>query len=291
MKRTIISLCLVLIMSSISYAKGWRGIVPLHSTCDDVKRLLDVTTCEASTYHLKDETVTIGFIEKPCLDGWSVPPGTVITLDVHPKPGLQLADLHIEENRYKKVTDPHLGGAVYYKDDEEGVSIMVLPGGSVGSFFYGPAAGDNYLRYPNLSADYRGTDRNSHGSIKFDEYGNIPFSDEKERLNNFAIQLQAEPKTQGYIIAYGGRRARVGEAKARADRARDYLVSTRGVESGRLVMVDGGYREELTVELFIRLNGGNAPIAFPTVCPNEVQIIKDSSARAVSRRSSRLRHK
>src|SRR5205823_13125607 len=37
-------------------------------------------------------------------------------------------------------------------------------------------------------------------AIKFDEYGNIRFNDEKARLDNFAIQLQNEPTAQGYII-------------------------------------------------------------------------------------------
>ncbi|HEU4833761.1 MAG TPA: Ig-like domain-containing protein, partial [Pyrinomonadaceae bacterium] len=38
---------------------------------------------------------------------------------------------------------------------------------------------------------------------KFDEYGNIRFNDEKARLDNYAIQLQNEPGSQGTIIVYG----------------------------------------------------------------------------------------
>ena len=46
-----------------SFGQGWRGIIPLHSTCDDVKRVLDVDKCEYpnSTYQLENETVTIRF--------------------------------------------------------------------------------------------------------------------------------------------------------------------------------------------------------------------------------------
>src|SRR2546429_255984 len=64
---------------------------------------------------------------------------------------------------------------------------------------------------------------------KFDEYGNIKFNDEKARLDNYAIQLQNAPGSQGYIIAYG---TCAGEAQARADRAKDYLVNTRGIDAG-----------------------------------------------------------
>jgi hypothetical protein len=106
---------------------------------------------------------------------------------------------------------------------------------------------------------------------KFDEYGNIAFNDEKARLDNFAIQLQNEPGSQGYIIGYGGRRGRAGEGLARADRAKDYVVNTRGIEAGRIVTVDGGHREDLTVELWIVPTGATPPTATPTVQPSEVQ--------------------
>ena len=43
--------------------------------------------------------------------------------------------------------------------------------------------------------------------LGLDGYGNIRFLDEKARLDNFAIQLQNEPKTQGYIIVYAGQKA------------------------------------------------------------------------------------
>ena len=102
-------------------------------------------------------------------------------------------------------------------------------------------------------------------SRKFDEYGNIRFNDEKARLDNYAIELQNEPGSQGYIIAYGGRRGTAGEALARGERAKNYLVNTRGIDAGRLTVVDGGYREDLTVELWIRPTGATEPTASPTV--------------------------
>jgi hypothetical protein len=122
---------------------------------------------------------------------------------------------------------------------------------------------------------------------KFDEYGNIAFNDEKARLDNFAIELQGNPDAMGYIIAYGGRRARVNEAQARANRAKDYLVNTRQIDSGRIVTVDGGHREDLTVELWIVPRGADAPAASPTVDASEVQIIGGRATRRRSRRGRR----
>jgi hypothetical protein len=93
---------------------------------------------------------------------------------------------------------------------------------------------------------------------KFDEYGNIKFNDEKARLDNYAIQLQNQPGTQAYIIAYG---TCAGEAQARADRAKDYLVNTRGIDAGRITTIDGGCRSDLTVELWIVPSGATPPAA------------------------------
>ena len=91
---------------------------------------------------------------------------------------------------------------------------------------------------------------------KFDEYGNIRFNDEKARLDNFAIQLQNEPTATGTIIVYG---SCAGEGQTRGDRAKDYLVNTRGIEAGRITVVDGGCRSELTVQLWIVPSGAAAP--------------------------------
>jgi len=93
---------------------------------------------------------------------------------------------------------------------------------------------------------------------KFDEYGNIRFNDEKARLDNFAIQLQNEPAAQGYIIGYGSCDA---EGQTRANRAKDYLVNTRGIDGGRLMVVDGGCMPELKVELWIVPQGATPPAA------------------------------
>jgi len=95
-------------------------------------------------------------------------------------------------------------------------------------------------------------------ATKFDEYGNIRFNDEKARLDNYAIQLQNSPGSQGVIIAFGSCE---GEAQARADRAKDYLVNTRGIEAGRITTVDGGCRAELTVQLWVVPSGADSPTA------------------------------
>ena len=54
----------------------------------------------------------------------------------------------------------------------------------------------------------------------FDSYGAITWELEKAHLDNFAIALQQDPDSIGYIFVYAGRRACVDEAKDRALRAK-----------------------------------------------------------------------
>ena len=106
---------------------------------------------------------------------------------------------------------------------------------------------------------------------KFDEYGAVALEDQKARLDNFAIELQNDPMTQAYVIVYGGRRSARGTAVARIKTVNTYLMTTRGVDSNRIVAIDGGYREEPTTELWIVPDGAVQPTASPSVDPSEVK--------------------
>lgn len=112
-----------------------------------------------------------------------------------------------------------------------------------------------------------------------DNFGAISLRDEQARLDNFAAELQSAPDTIGYITVYGGRRGRVGEVQRRAERAKQYLLKRRQIAAGRIVTVDGGYREEVTTELCITPPGATPPTASPTVSPDEVQIIHSNKQR------------
>ena len=116
---------------------------------------------------------------------------------------------------------------------------------------------------------------------KFDEYGNIRFNDEKARLDNYAIQLQNAPGSTAMIIVYG---SCAGEAQQRGDRAKDYLVNTRGIEAGRITVVDGGCRSDLTVQLWIVPQGSTAPTPDTT---NAVSPCPECKKRAPRRRRGR----
>jgi hypothetical protein len=127
----------------------------------------------------------------------------------------------------------------------------------------------------------------SSSSELFDKFGDVCCDDEKARLDNFAIQLQNNPESQGYIIFYGGRRhnypychsarqslPRRGEAEARVARLKPYLVNSRGLDPKRIVVINGGYRESWMAELWIVPKGADAPTTTPTVQPQEIRFRK-----------------
>jgi hypothetical protein len=95
---------------------------------------------------------------------------------------------------------------------------------------------------------------------KFDEYYDIARNDEKARLDNYAIQLQSEPGTQGYIIVYPSRKAKADEAQARATRISDYLINSRGIDSSRFNITMGAARDGWMFELWIVPQGAQPPV-------------------------------
>ena len=74
-----------------------------------------------------------------------------------------------------------------------------------------------------------------------------------------------DPVSQGYIIAYGGRTSRVGDAQKASARLKDYLVKKRGLDAVRIVSVDGGYRERPAFELWLVPSGAQLPTPTPTI--------------------------
>jgi hypothetical protein len=109
---------------------------------------------------------------------------------------------------------------------------------------------------------------------KIDEYGNIAWNDERARLDNFAIELQSDPAARGYLMCYGGRVGRPGEAGRRCRRAKNYVSRHRGIAASRVVTIDGGFRENLTVELWVVPPGATLPHPSPSLDPREVWFVK-----------------
>lgn len=119
---------------------------------------------------------------------------------------------------------------------------------------------------------------------EFDECCNCSYDDQKARLDNLAVELQNDPSTTTYIIAYGGRTSRIGQADRLGARARDYLVAQRGIDPSRIIVLNGGFKEEDCVELWIVPSGATAPQPSPTVQAGDVRPARETPTRRRPRR-------
>jgi hypothetical protein len=114
---------------------------------------------------------------------------------------------------------------------------------------------------------------------EFDVCCNCSFDDQKARLDNLAVELQNDQSTTTYIFAYGGRTSRVGQADRLGARAREYLVSQRGIAPARIIVINGGFREEDCVEVWIVPSGATPPQPRPTVQAGDVRRPRETPTR------------
>jgi len=121
--------------------------------------------------------------------------------------------------------------------------------------------------------------------FKFEEYDQICEETEKAYLDFFSMQMK-DPDLIAYIVFYGGRcyssceidyprhrphYPRRGEAEQRAGRIKPYLIETRGIDENRIFVVNGGFRESWTAELWLAPKGAPPPPLTPTTDAKDIQ--------------------
>lgn len=87
--------------------------------------------------------------------------------------------------------------------------------------------------------------------LLYDQYGDILLKDEQHRLDRLGRYLTVEDSgAVAYLVAYAGRTSCFREAVLRANRARQYLEANYKLDASRVIAVDGGFRDKLTVDIF-----------------------------------------
>ena len=256
---------LMLVTASTSSAQGWRGIIPLRSTRQDVERLLGPPT--DYYYYLKNETVSIDFASGVCKgdgpDSYKVPAGTVTRIMVIPKSELSLKAMRVDVTRYKKQADEDIKPHVFYYNEEAGEAIEVFDG-KVQSITYVPKASEASLKCYSSFEDWMTANNVACvlSASKFDEFGTLSIGEEQLRLNNLAIQLKSPPPvTRGWIMVYGGKKDGMKAVARRARRIKHFLVKQQGVASGRVLIMAAGTLDEPIVELWISFVGQRLPLS------------------------------
>ncbi|HEX7294654.1 MAG TPA: hypothetical protein VF251_02800, partial [Pyrinomonadaceae bacterium] len=114
---------------------------------------------------------------------------------------------------------------------------------------------------------------------EFDTCWNCSQDDQKARLDNLAIELHNDPTTSTYIFAYAGPTSEIGRANRLLTKAQNYLVSQRGIDGSRIVLVNGGFRQDDAVEVWIVPRGATPPQPSPTLQPSDVRPAKPAPRR------------
>lgn len=138
--KMVSSLCLILCLAKVSLAKEWHGIVPLHSTREDVLRVLGKSTIGDDLYDVEEGRVNIMYSHRRCEQGlpadwgnWNVP-----SKEANSCGGLKIPDL---DKLFWYEDD---AGASYYRDKKEGTEYSVMDG-KVIDIAYGPTEKDKSL--------------------------------------------------------------------------------------------------------------------------------------------------
>lgn len=283
MQRLVLIFSLIVVSATSVAAKDWRDIVPLKSTRADVERIFGLPKATKDRlvvnngrwiYFLDQEEVHFVFAvgESKCVA--PIAEGAILRIHVRPNIEPPVSSLDIDERKFRTFDPTPWGDPddLAFINEEDGLLIKTWKG-KVSEMIYVPSGSDR-LSCPDFSGPYlEALFTPIICGLAFDTFGNIRFEDEKARLDNFAIQISNYKYAHGFIIVYAGRKATVNEAQRRANRAKNYMVKVRGIESERLYAVDGGYREDLEIKLYVGPVGAEPPGLAPTLDPAQVKIV------------------
>lgn len=264
--------------------RGYRGLVPMHSTRRDVERVLGPSTApDRRTYETADARVvfeySVGACEKGWPYGWNVPQDTVVSIRLFPATSVYLETLALDQKKYSRLVDTHISNRIYYSNDYDGVTIVADDRGHVMNFAYHAKASEQKLQCPAARNRLpRGRDQ-ADSLFKFDEYSDPPLDLERERLDLLAAQLLRLPETDAYIFVYAGAEAHGGEAKARAACIRNYLIRKHRLNANRIHAIDGGYCTGRLVEFYVEQRNGPLPLARPDLRPSQVKLSSSKPAK------------
>ena len=273
----IVSWSIALVCSASEARKsqsGWNGIVPLHSTRSNIENRLGTPSAECRcTYSTPDEVIRVNYAVDYCKGppyGWNVPADTILAIEVLPKrqPGISESDLLAQGYIKSREIDSAI---VYYTSVRRGIKYA-FSDGKVNSVSYIPSSNDVSLRCPGFPP-YDGGSREYHPYSSFSHKAELI----DERLSEFALRLADNSNVVGYVITYAGPVSRTGEAKTMGNYARRVITAKNRVPRARIVVIDGGFRQDAEYELFLVPKEMPGPVPTPTLATNQVKIVSRSS--------------
>lgn len=150
MRLRLLALLFLTLVTVRNQSNCWRGITPLHSTCEDVKKILEVEKCTLpiSNYTLSDFRVMVEFENENCdrePRAWRVPKGTVTAITISPRHEMGVSEFGLDLSKYKKREGGDIVGMEHYDSGEEGVTVDIYRGFVQNLLLY-PRKSDETLR-------------------------------------------------------------------------------------------------------------------------------------------------
>lgn len=88
--------------------------------------------------------------------------------------------------------------------------------------------------------------------FKFDAFNRIPCLEELARIDNYGRELRKTRDGLAVIAVYAGRQGtREGEVVARLFAIRDRLITTNAIDRNRIIIINGGFRENFEIQFWI----------------------------------------
>lgn len=232
--------------------KGWRGIVPLHSTRADVERLLGKPNTKLAFYDDEEGRAHIIYQSRSCEEnkgeGWNVPLDTVVSIRIDfANTDRAISDFPIDLTRYEKRGGGHVPGVVYYTNRDEGISYETSYG-KVRAVEYGGTTANAHLRCP--------------ASLKppalFSSSELTPAG--KKLLDSFVLRLKREPEAGG-LVNLNQENKTPDEAESMKRSVEEYLRCTHDSIRDRLAIGLTFQRDDM--EFLIFRKDQKHPLRFP----------------------------
>lgn len=152
---TLFTLTLVTLITKVTVAKEWEGIVPLHSTRANVEKILGIKSSgeRVDKFTFKTDLIQIRYTTKLCEADiengtWDVPLGTVVSIRVTPQKEILFSALGFNKEEFD-VTSTDVVGMMVYKNQQSGFELEVNEiTDKVYSFLYYWTESDKHLRCP-----------------------------------------------------------------------------------------------------------------------------------------------
>jgi len=139
---------------------------------------------------------------------------------------------------------------------------------------------------------------------QIDEFGRIPCGDFMARMDGIFNELQNSPDSKIYVVYYGGRNRRenIGNKKTKSfDKIKlkyshrddglnwaksiplyltsDFVYKAKALTSDKIVLISGGFREDMQVEIWLVPKDAELPKPNPTIAEANIKFRNDKPLR------------